>query len=227
MFLVDAATQQLVKKLFHENQYVSYVKIFPRQGRVLVMASVAIVYDIASGDEIARFPLTGLGSHSLDLELSPDGQLALTDHDFKAIVWDTQTGRVVGQLAPQYQGETQSIPSAVFAADGRSVIAGSYGFNTPKNVKPAGYWWNPETGESRVRLSVPPSMHHHTPYHMITSPDRGKSSRRGPAGDHPQTMLALLLRLGCQRHVRPFVSDPLPVPGSDVQPRRPNHSRLG
>jgi WD40 repeat protein len=194
VFLVDAATQQIRKRLYQEKEKSHRLRdaqFSPDGTRVLVETNdwkgptEYSLYHTSSGEIASRFTVSR-DNLVHDLQLSRDGRRALSHDVTKAVVWDAETGRVIGQFRPVYNGEPQSVMSVVFAPDNRSVIVGSHAIYVPgKLYKPALYWWNPETGESGPRLTVPEDFESHPAMAMFAPPESsmiftfGKLSRVG------------------------------------------------
>jgi WD40 repeat protein len=94
---------------------------FSPDGRLLVTAGRdhdVIVWDVASGEPVHRFPEAHSASVS-DARFSPDGRWIVTAGPISARLWDVAAGRPLGYL----YGPKSALVAAAFASDSRTVVS--------------------------------------------------------------------------------------------------------
>lgn len=98
------------------------------EGRYVLTANnngTADLWEISTGSVLKRFVRKGGGVNSA--VLSPDGRKVLTASLEGAYLWDTLSGREVGQpFAKHADRGGGGIASAVFSADGRTILTASW-----------------------------------------------------------------------------------------------------
>jgi len=94
---------------------------FSPDGRLLVSAGRdhdVIVWDVASGQHLHRFPDAHSGSVA-DARFSPDGRWIVTAGPISARLWDVAAGRPLGYL----YGPKSPLVAVAFAPDSRTVVS--------------------------------------------------------------------------------------------------------
>ncbi|MEQ8791511.1 MAG: caspase family protein [Pirellulaceae bacterium] len=184
VLLIDPATQQVLHRFPIEGEHdVFDAEFVAKPGRVVINTNVSNgpheirIYDATTGVEVCRFKTSNEDDYVPRVLLSSDGNHVVAEVDGKAVAWDTATGRVIGRFVGK---KNESVSEVLFAPDGKSVIAGTFGFNTPKRVVPAAIQWDPSTGASHVKMRVPEELMSHTPFRMAYSDDRNLLITVGP-----------------------------------------------
>ncbi|MBI3467792.1 MAG: caspase family protein [Planctomycetes bacterium] len=176
VLLIDAATQRLVRTLYvkDESHWLHSAEFNPGLGWAVVNTThwtvvdgknspsyEAVVVDGQTGEEVAKIRAPSRDDYWRRLTLSRDGQWALLSNvNADAVVWDTATGRVVGRYKPLFKGQQEGVGDGIFFPDGKRVLVGSTGMNLPNlnNTHPAGFLWDPATGDSRPTLTLPAEL---------------------------------------------------------------------
>ena len=123
--------------------------VFSTDGRGAVSAALdgsIIVWDVARGTSVRRFPGGGHSTH--DAALSPDGRWLLTGGEDKMLrLWDVATGEVLRT----FTGHLDKVLAVDFSPDGRRAISGS--------VDGTVRMWDVDSGKELRRLDAPSHVH--------------------------------------------------------------------
>jgi WD40 repeat protein len=114
--LFDVATGKEIRRVGDKRTY--YTATFAPNGKTLALADdrAVRVFDAATGEEL-RWGAAHAG-HVEVVGFSPDGRTALTGAD-GLFLWDAVTGKRLSALGPRTR-----VSAAVFAPDGKAVLAG-------------------------------------------------------------------------------------------------------
>lgn len=145
LFLWDLTSGQMIRRLEGGHAYGLQDAVFSPDGRTILSSefglgglgaeygSPLILWDVASGAIIHRFPAPNDQAHNV--ALSPDGRTALSTTVHRIFLWDLQTGE---QLRI-FEGHNTVVRDVAFSPDGRRFISTDF--------KGSVILWDTETGQ--------------------------------------------------------------------------------
>jgi WD40 repeat protein len=150
LFLWDLASGQIIRRLEGGHSYGLQDAVFSPDGRTILSSeyglgglgaeygSPLILWDVASGAIIHRFPAPNDISHNV--AFSPDGRTALSTTVHRIFLWDLQTGE---QLRI-FEGHNTVVRDMAFSPDGRRFISTDF--------KGSVILWDVESGQPIARF---------------------------------------------------------------------------
>ncbi len=137
-----AYTPGTVRRFAGHTDLVGNVVVSP-DGQTMLSASednTMLFWDLKTGQILKKFE--GHTSAVNDVAFSPDGQTAASISNEMGVIWDVQTGRVIGQFADQ------NFSRIAFHPDGRSMVTSSW------DDRASFIQWDVHSGEVMQRFKV-------------------------------------------------------------------------